>query len=498
MKSLFLTTAIFLHAFVFAIAQTPPGKRDSIYSEVLKENRILQVWLPEDYKPDSTNKYDVVYLLDGKDNIKLLSQVQQFAAQEKYIPPFIIVAIYNTDRNRDLTPTPSKNFKTAGGAENFLRFLKTELVPYVDKTYPANGENILFGHSFGGLFAMYALLHEPQLFSSYLAVDPSFWWDNGYMNKLAIDKLGSLAKLDKTLYISGREGHYPEMGINTMDSILKTKAPEGFVWKVIGYDNETHNSIKFKSMYDGLKFAYAGFKMKDENIEFHPMNGIILKDKPFTVYCFSNFPAIRFTNDGTVPTMSSTAMQKENILSGPAVLSIKSLTRRGKYDKEVKASFIEGETLKPVARNNKLKPGGFSYSYYEGRWDSIPNFKKLKPIQSGVVDKDFTFHKLPSKTNFACLFQGQLEIKEEGYYIFVIDADDGAKLFLGNRLLINYDGEHKSRKTQTYLVPLKQGFYPLKLEYFQKEGGMDLRLMYLVPGSKEPIPIPTEVQYSGN
>lgn len=498
MKTIVLSTIILLHAFIFVSAQSLPGKRDSIYSEVLKENRILQVWLPENYKPGSKEKYDVVYLLDGNDNIKLLSQVQQFAEHENYLPPFIIVGIYNTDRNRDLTPTPAKNFQTAGGAANFLRFLKTELLPYIDKTYPTNGDNILFGHSFGGLFAMYALIQEPQLFSSYLAVDPSFWWDNGYMNKLAAEKLSSLAGLDRTLYISGREGQYQQMGIDGMDSILRTKAPAGFVWKVIGYDNETHNSIKFKSMYDGLKFAYAGYKMKNENIEFHPMNGIVLKDKPFTVYYLNDFPAVRYTSDGTSPTMSSASMQKENILSGPAVLNIKLFTPRGKYDKQTSGHFIKGEALKPIARNSKLKPGGFSYSYYEGKWDSIPNFKELKPVQSGIVDKDFTFHRLPSKINFACLFQGQLEIKEEGYYIFVVDADDGAKFFLGNNLLINYDGEHKSRKTQSYLLPLKKGFYPLRLEYFQKEGGMDLRLKYLVPGSKEPIPIPTEVQYSSN
>lgn len=497
MKAGFLLAVIFFQALL-STAQNLPGKRDSIYSEVLKENRILQIWLPEDYKPGSKEKYDVVYLLDGNDNIKLLTQVQQFAEQEKYIPPFIIVGIYNTDRNRDLTPTPSKNLKTAGGAVNFLKFIKTELRPYIDKTYPTNGENILYGHSFGGLFAMYALLHEPQLFSSYLVVDPSFWWDDGYMNKLTAEKLSSLTGLDKTLYISGREGYYPQMGINTMDSILKTKAPVGFTWKVIGYDNETHNSIKFKSMYDGLKFAYTGYKTKNETIEVHPMNGIVLKDKPFTVFCFSDFPVIRYTNDGTAPTLSSTAMQKENNLNGPAILNIKSFSPRGKYDKEVRAHFIEGETLKPVAKHNKFKPGGFSYSYYEGNWDSIPNFKKLKSAQSGITDKEFTFQKLPSKTHFACLFQGQLEIKEEGYYIFVIDADDGAKFFLGNKLLINYDGVHKSRKTQTYLVPLKQGFYPMKLEYFQKEGGMDLRFRYVLPGGKEPVPIPVEAQYSGN
>jgi len=77
-----------------------------------------------------------------------------------------------------------------------------------------------------------------------------------------------------------------------------------------------------------------------------------------------------------------------------------------------------------------------------------------------------------------------------------MDADDGAKLFLKNKLLIDYDGTHSRRSSQTFLVPLKKGFYPIRLEYFQKDKGMDLRLRYLIPGSKEPIDIPTELLYS--
>ena len=472
-----------------------PGITDSVYSQILKEKRFVQVLLPENYKPGNSETYDVVYLVDGNENIKLMSQIQQFAQAEGYMASTIIVGILNTDRNRDLASTPVNDIRTSGGAADFLSFLKKELMPHINKTYPANGENILYGHSLGGLLAMYALIRDPQLFSSYIAVDPSFWWDDEYIVKLASEKLkGSI--LDKTLYISGRDGRYPEMGIDKMELTLKQNAPAGLLWKVVAYSDETHNSLKFKSMYDGLKFAYAVNKAQSESIECHPMNGVVLKDKPFTVFCFSDLPAIRYTTNGTVPTLASAKMEKENSFSGPMVLNVKSFTRKEKYNKESKNYFVLGKALKPISKSGNFKPGGFSYSYYEGKWDSIPDFKNLKAVESGFTDKDFTFHKLPSKTNFACLFEGRLEIKEEGYYIFVIEADDGAKLYLKNRLLIDYNGSHSDKKSQTYLLPLKKGFYPIRLEYFQKEGSMDLRLGYFTPGSKEPMPIPTEIQYS--
>ena len=472
------------------------GNRDSIYSEVLKEKRIIEVILPAKYKPDSNEKFDVLYLLDGYDNIQLFHQIQQLTVREKYAPQIIIVAVFNTDRNRDFTPSLVKYFKTSGGAANFLSFLKKELMPYIDKTYPTNGQNILYGHSLGGLFAMYALLNEPQLFSSYVAVDPSFWYDNGYANKLAGEKLSSLSGLEKTIFITGREGALQNMGIDIMDSILKSKAPKDLSYKVVAYEDESHGSVRLKSMYDGLKMVYKGFSVKDNPIEYHPINGIVLKDKPFVIYNVSNLPGLRYTADGTAPTMESTKMERETTFSGPVKLNIKSFTPKGKYDKTVTVNFILGEAPTPIAKSVRYQPGGLSYSYFEGKWDKIPNFKKLKPTQSGIADKDFTFHKLPSKTNFACVFEGLIEIKEEGYYILGIESDDGAKLYLKNKLIIDYDGIRERMQAQSFLMPLQKGFYPIRIEYFQQEGWADLQFKYMLPGGKALIDIPHELLYS--
>jgi len=488
--------ALLIYASSLTYAQDLPGKRDSIYSEALKEKRMIQVLLPKEPKSDPNSKYDVIYLLDGEDNISLLSQIQQFAQKEKHVPPLIIVAICNTNRSRDFTPTPLKKISSSGGAANFLSFLKSELIPYISKTYPANGENILCGHSLGGLFSMYTLLLEPQLFSSFILADPSFWYDGDYTNKLAIQKLGTLSGLKKALYISGREGDMQEMGISSLDSVLKLYAPKDLLYKVVAYENESHGSVKLKSMYDGLRLVYNGYKRKDNPISYRPMNGIVLKDKPYLVHNFSSFPDVRFTTDGSIPIPTSAKMEWENTFSGPVQLNIKSFNRNATYDKLANGNFILGQAFTPVSSSDKFSPGGVSYQYFEGQWDSIPNFKKLRPSQTGIANKDFNFSKLPSKTNFAILFEGRLEVKEEGYYTFGIDADDGAKFYLKNKLLIDYDGTHSNRYSQTFLVPLKKGFYPIRLEYFQKEKGMDLRLKYLIPGSKEPIDIPKELLYS--
>lgn len=184
-----LPLVIFCSLYNTVTAQSLPGKRDSIQSAILKEKRIIQVVLPEKYKPGSTDKYDVLYVLDGEENTRTVADVQHFVESEKFMPPTIIVGIINVDRDRDFLPTHSGGNRTSGGAANFLSFFREELVPYINKTYPSNGDNTLFGHSFGGVFVTYALLNEPSLFKSYIAADPSFWWDKGVMYKQAKDKL---------------------------------------------------------------------------------------------------------------------------------------------------------------------------------------------------------------------------------------------------------------------------------------------------------------------
>jgi predicted alpha/beta superfamily hydrolase len=478
-------------------AQDQPGKKDSLQSAMLGEKRIIQVVVPEKYKPGSSDKYDVLYVLDGDANTRTAADVQHFIEAHGQMPPIIIVGVFNTDRDRDLTPTHSADNATSGGAEKFLAFLKNELIPYINKNYPSNNNNTLFGHSFGGLFAAYALLKEPQTFESYIAADPSFWWDNSVMNKLAVDNLPSLANMNRTLYISGREGEaYTGMGIVSMDSIFKLKAPAGFIWKDLAYAGETHGSVRLKSLYDGLRFTYAGYGASA--VRFHPMNGSVLKDKPFKVWYFDDTTKVRYTVDGTEPTLASSKMTSEFTVTGPKNIIAKHFTNRERYSKSTTGYFKESPVWPALAKVKNIKPGGFKYSYYEGEWNKLPDFKTLKPVKTGIADSTFNIDKLPRKDNFGVVIEGYLEVKEDGYYLFGIDSDDGSKLYLNNLVLIDNDGLHGTDDGKSYIAPLQKGFYPLRLEYFQKDGGRNLTLKYIPAplDHPQPISIPLQLQYS--
>jgi len=479
-------------------AQNLPEVKDSIYSDILKEQRSIRVFLPETYKPGSDEKYEVIYLTDGEWTSGVFPFIYKFAKGENYVPPVIIVALPNTyidkenQRDRDFLPVHVASPVISGGADRFISFLKDELIPYISKNYPVNGTNSLYGHSYGGLFVMYTLLKEPELFKSYLATDPSFWWNNDFVIKMAAEKLVDLPP-DKILWIAGIESTYKGMGINRMDSVLKLKAPESLYWKIGLFPNETHNSVRLKAMYDGLKFSYSGYPGTPP--EFHPMAGILLKDKSTSIFVMNQYPELRYTTDGSEPVSTSPKADQRFSITGPANIVLKSFSASGRYDTVARGSFVLGEVLASVPKPKKILPGGLKYSYYEGRWDKLPDFSKIKPVVKGIADSTFKINNLPGKTSFACLFEGYIEIAADGYYLFALGSDDGSRLYLSNKLIIDNDGLKKEESTKSFVLPLQKGFYPIRLEYFQKDESCSLNLVYLIPDADNPINIPAKYRY---
>ena len=96
-------------------------------------------------------------LLDGEIHFDDFLFIYKFAKNEKFLPPLILIALPNTYtsegnmRDRDFLPEKTTDNAKAGGANNFIAFLKNELIPYINKKLPTSGDNSLFGHSLGGV-----------------------------------------------------------------------------------------------------------------------------------------------------------------------------------------------------------------------------------------------------------------------------------------------------------------------------------------------------------
>ncbi|HDQ45672.1 MAG TPA: hypothetical protein ENN17_09295 [bacterium] len=121
----------------------------------------------------------------------------------------------------------------------------------------------------------------------------------------------------------------------------------------------------------------------------------------------------------------------------------------------------------------------------------------MRPVSDGFVDADFDLRRFPRREDYACVIEGYIEILDSGYHVFVLDSDDGSRLYVGGKRLIDHDGLHGRGDVQSYIVPLRKGFYPIRLEYFQRGQDYGLDLLYVTPAMTEPqtIPIPVEVRY---
>lgn len=264
------------------------GKHDGLHSKILDEQRDLLIYVPSGYERDTTTRYPVVYLLDGDTHFHSVTGILDQLSGNEVCPKMIVVAIPNTHRSRDLTPTRSlvlpgggqpDHLKTTGGGENFTAFIEKELFPYIENNYRTAPHRVLIGHSLGGLFAINTLLKHPQMFDSYLAIDPSMWWDD---HRLWLESDSIFANnhfAGKTLFVSVANTMPPGMdtlrvGIDTtigtrhIRPIIKfsklaatASAANGlnFTWKY--YNEDDHASVPLISEYDALRFMFGFYRL---------------------------------------------------------------------------------------------------------------------------------------------------------------------------------------------------------------------------------------------
>jgi predicted alpha/beta superfamily hydrolase len=272
-----LTAFVFLLIFsASTLAQAPaiPGVTTlKLKSAVLGEEREILVRTPPGYETGNT-RYPVLYMTDGDAHIAHTSSTVDFLARNGRMSELIIVGITNTDRMRDLSPTHVKTagatggpqFPTSGGADNFLKFIETELIPDIEKRYRVSPYRILAGHSLGGLFVIHAMTSRPELFNSYISASPGLNWDNQVAVKRAEDFFKTRKEWNGLLYFTLGNEPGLEDGFHQLKQVLTKQQTKGFQWEAQQMDDEDHGSVVLRSHYFGLRKIYDGWQMpRDPN-----------------------------------------------------------------------------------------------------------------------------------------------------------------------------------------------------------------------------------------
>jgi predicted alpha/beta superfamily hydrolase len=267
------------------------GTIETIQSTILNEKREMLVYVPSSGSATNKTRYPVMYLLDGYSFFHSATGMVQYLSAIGKMPEMIVVAIVNTDRVRDLTPTHStswsdgeqdaNHFKNSGGGEKFISFIERELIPYIDSHYKTEPYRMFVGHSLGGLTVLNTLINNPKLFNSYMAIDPTIWWDNKTIMTQAAIVLKQKQYTGKKLFFAS--ANTMNKGMDTIRvakdtaignlhvrhnlqfrEILKENKNNKLDWKWKYYTDDNHPSVPLIAEYDALRFFFKNYELPKE------------------------------------------------------------------------------------------------------------------------------------------------------------------------------------------------------------------------------------------
>lgn len=221
----------------------------TLLSQGLVEERVINVWTPENHTTNNDSLI-VVYMLDGgiqEDFLHVANTMQELIQSQK-IPPVVLVGVENTQRRRDLTgPTSVDEDKeiapVVGGSAEFRTFISDELIPQINKTYRTSSKKGILGESLAGLFVTETFLLQPEMFDFYIAFDPSLWWNDEYLVKTADVHLDKWKGTNKTFWFAGAGIDGIAASARKLSEILQSRNQGNITWKYADETNEEHHTI---------------------------------------------------------------------------------------------------------------------------------------------------------------------------------------------------------------------------------------------------------------
>ena len=198
------------------------------------------------------------------------------------------------------------------------------------------------------------------------------------------------------------------------------------------------------------------------------------------VYFASNIPGatIHYTTNGNEPDLSSPVAANTLVLKNSATIKAKTFLNNKPITETAVVSFEKVDPSPSVSIASPSK--GLNYSIYDGEWSTLPDFDSLKPSASGIIDSVDISAKQGSD-KYGYVFDGLIKVPVDGIYSFYLSSDDGSKLLIDNKTLIDNDGLHGIVE-KSGEIPLAKGLHPFKLLFFERSGGDALKVMWEGPG----------------
>jgi len=247
-----------------AAEPVPPHQSFTLESMALKETRRINVYLPPGYDAAKSTPYPVLYMPDGgiKEDFPHIATTVDTAIRAGELRPLVVVGIENTERRRDMTgPTgvaeDRKIAPRVGGSAAFRSFIRDELMPQVRSRYRVGDETAIIGESLAGLFIVETFFLQPKLFDTYIALDPSLWWNREELVRKARGRLEAQPDLRNTLYLSSANEETIALPTARLAEVLRKSAPPRLAWHFEPRPDLRHDNIYRSLAPHVLRKAFA-------------------------------------------------------------------------------------------------------------------------------------------------------------------------------------------------------------------------------------------------
>lgn len=237
------------HAAASPATSLSIGETFTIPSKILHETRRINVYLPPGYEAGKDTRFPVLYMPDGGmgEDFLHVAGLVQVSVGNGTMRPFVLIGIENTERRRDMTgptddPEDRKIAPRVGGSAAFREFLTKELMPEVRARYRTTEETAIVGESAAGLFIVETFFLAPEMFDTYIALDPSLWWNREELVKRSAERLRAY-KGQSTLFLATSDEKGIVEPVQRLVEALRKDAPDGLHWTYEPMPAETHGTI---------------------------------------------------------------------------------------------------------------------------------------------------------------------------------------------------------------------------------------------------------------
>lgn len=240
------------------------GDTFTMHSRVLDETRRINVFTPTVYGEPVEEPLPVLYMPDGGMNEDFLhiAGLLQVLVSNGTMRPLLLVGIENTERARDMTgpssdPEDQAIAPRTGGASKFRDFIREDLFAEIERRYSVTQERAIIAESLAGLFVVETLLHEPAMFDTYIAVDPSVWWDHYALNATAVKLMANNDAAHRRLFVAAsNEASSSDRFLQFIATI--GSQPERVEMVYFPMREETHATLYHPAALQALRTLFRG------------------------------------------------------------------------------------------------------------------------------------------------------------------------------------------------------------------------------------------------